>query len=949
MKKRIASFALALILACSTVFSLFPAVSAEGLGNKKLYDELKALKYSTTIYKTPEEKLATMTKVVENENYTLFVQEFTAEVCVVDKKTGQMLFTNPYDVADMNASSAVKFELLSQIKLSYHSTNGESAALNSCYHGAKEEQINIKLIRGGVRVEYTLGEAAKKRIVPYQIEKSRFEEAILKPFFEETTKEELSFEEYMELKKSEDMAKQTKASSAESFEFSRFLSFYSLLDLSDSSLTAREQSTILTNYPITERMAIYILDEDIKSADLNVLEEYLREHTVYSLEDMLLDHEKVEFEMDDASPPIFKMALEYTLNEDGVQVRLPARGITFDAATYTLDNLQILPYMGAGRTAALEDAVRTDEGYNFIPDGSGAIISFDENTKYTQISGTMYGNDFGFYNSSSAATASYQTWRAPVYGTVMTSNIKLMEDELDENGEVKKDEEGRIIRHQVGEKTLKQGYVAFITEGDSLARIDAVTGGVSHEYHSIGITVFPRQTDSYPLDGITVSGGMAVYTKAIERKYVGNYTIQFCMLNGDKATYVGMAEAYRAYLEKEGILKKQETEAENIPLYLDMIGDIDTTKKVLGVPVETKAELTTFENAKTIVSELKEAGVANQVLRYLGWANGGLSSTAPAKLKVEKALGGEKGLRDLISFVQSENFRIYMDVNFSYVNSIDMFDGFDEEVDTAKTIDGKAAYLQTYNPIVQAYNTQVAYVISAGAIDTFYQKITEKYASLFGEGEKNISVGSLGHAINSSQDEELPLNREDAKEYTQNALANISKDYNSVLVENGNYYTWKYVDTILNIPLDSSNRNNTTAEVPFLGIVLHGYKNYTGEAVNLAGDYEYTLLKTIENGANPYFVVAYDNIAELKINDYSEYYAVEFDTWKDSIVEEYKKLNEVLSPLQTKTITGHSVLDNRVVKVTYDGGTEIYLNYNNFAVTVDGLEIQAMSFASANA
>ncbi|MBR5295743.1 MAG: hypothetical protein IKU24_04035, partial [Clostridia bacterium] len=262
----------------------------------------------------------------------------------------------------------------------------------------------------------------------------------------------------------------------------------------------------------------------------------------------------------------------------------------------------------------------------------------------------------------------------------------------------------------------------------------------------------------------------------------------------------------------------------------------------------------------------------------------------------------------------------------------------------AKTIDGNAAFYQTYNPIVQAYNTQVAFVLSAKTIDTYYEKIAEKYIDLFGDGAKTVSVGTLGYALNSSQDEDFPLNREDAKEYTVFGLENIEKDFDSLLVEKGNYYTWQYADTVLDIPLDSSNRNTTTAEVPFLGILLHGYMNYTGEAINMAGDYEYTLLKTIESGANPYFVLAYKNIAELKKNGYSEYYAVEYSVWKDTIVEEYKKLNEVLAPVKNEMIVGHEIVQDRVVLVTYENGTEIYLNYNNFEVNVSGLEIPAMDF-----
>lgn len=950
--KKILSLALSFILAFSMVFSLMaPVVSAEGadtLGDKEKYEALKEINYHTYVYTSPEEKLASMTKVMENEGYAFFIQEYTAEICVVDKVTGQMLFSNPYDVADTASSDAIKNEILSQINISYTDQENLVHDFNSYLYGAVEEQINIKKIRGGVRVEYSIGEAVKKRIVPFQIERSRFEEYILKPFYEATKKGDLSFEEYFAMKNSDDLGEVSQATASEGFEFSRFVAFYSLLDLEAEGITAREQASILSNYPITEKMDIYILDEGITSQNLNILEGYIRNNTEYSLNDMLVDHENVGYVMNDTSPAVFRMALEYYLEDDGFSVRLPARGISFDAATYTLNTIQVLPYLGAGRTGA-EGAIRQDKGYNFIPDGSGSTIAFDQNDRFTQVSGTLYGSDFGFYNSTSAKTASYQTWRVPVYGTVMTSDMTVRDYIVDEKGNYVLDGNGnKTYSAEEVREPVTQGYVAFITEGESLTRIDAIDGGFTHDYHAVSTTFFARQTDSYPLDGITVSGTTAVYTKPIERKYVGNYTIHYRMLWEDDANYVGMANAYRAYLVENGKLAKLEEQEKDINLYLDLLGDIDTTKTFLGMPVAGKQELTTFADAKTVMSELKEAGVANQVIRYLGWANGGLSATAPTKIKVEKALGGEDGLKDLISYVQSEGNQIYMDLDFSYVTKTDMFDGFDLEVDSVKTIDGKNAFFQTYNPIVQAYNTRVAFAISAKAYTPMYQKITEKYASFFGDGQKNISVGSLGFALNSSQDSEYPLNREDAKELTEYTLENIGKDYESVLVECGNYYTWEYADTILEIPLDSSNRNTTTHEVPFLGILLHGYKNYTGEAINLSGDYEYTLLKTIENGANPYFIIAY-NKNGLKVNGYSEYYAVEYAQWKESIAAEYKKLNEVLSPLQGQHITAHEIMDNRVVKVTYEEGTEIYLNYNNFAITVDGLELHAMGFAVVNA
>ena len=925
-------------------------------------------------YRTPEEKIATMKFGAENDRYLLLVHQYTGEVCLVDKTNGQMLFTNPYDVAYSRASAAVKNQLLSQLTLKYSDSEGNTQTLTSYLDAAMNDQILAKRIRGGIRVEYTIGEAAKKRIVPRQISKDRFEEELMRPFYEETKKADYTFDQYYAAKNSDDPEQVKLASASESFEFSKFLSFYSLYDINDPKLTMREQNMMAENYPITKEMAIYIIADGIATQELITLESYIRQHTKYSLEDMLSDHELVGYEMEDDSPAVFRMALEYTLTDQGLQVRLPARGISYDAATYTLEEINILPYMGAGRTGedtADDLPLRVDDGYNFIPDGSGAIVDFKQNTTtLTRIALPLFGDDFGFYSTSNAQTATYRSWQMPVFGTVFRSNAvkgtlsaaQTTEDPADpadpadpgasdpgttdpaatttvpetttRTVETTDETKEKGQEWQYERTEIRSGYVAIITEGESLARIDSVDGAGQHEYHSVSITVFARQTDSYPLDGITVSGGTAMYTKAIPRKYVGNYTILYRMLEGDKATYLGMADSYRQYLLNTGALKKIDDLTSDIPMYLDLIGEIDTTTNILGIPVSTKTEITTFEDARAILDELKAGGVKNQIFRYLGWANGGMAYTVPSKLSVESKLGGEEGLREFISYARSQGMDVFLDLDFSYAIREGWFDGFDKDEDTAKTIDGKTAYYKTYNPIVQAYNTRVAYVLSAKTILPYYEKITEKYGALYGDGKKNISVGTLGKALNSSQDEDYPLNREDAKVQIVDALKKIASEYDNVLLEKGNSYTWAAADHLLEIPLDSSNRANFTEEVPFIGIVLHGYVRFTGEALNLAGDYRYTILKTIENGASPYFVLAYENNAELKTNGYGHYYAVDYATWKDSILEEYEKINTVLGPLQGETIIGHDLLSNRIVKITYANGVSIYLNYNNFDFTV---------------
>ena len=56
--------------------------------------------YKDTLYATQQEKLNTMELVYSDFGYELYYQHQTGEVAVLNTATGQVLSTNPYDVAD---------------------------------------------------------------------------------------------------------------------------------------------------------------------------------------------------------------------------------------------------------------------------------------------------------------------------------------------------------------------------------------------------------------------------------------------------------------------------------------------------------------------------------------------------------------------------------------------------------------------------------------------------------------------------------------------------------------------------------------------------------------------------------------------------------------------------------------------------------------------------------
>ena len=824
------------------------------------------INYITQPYETPEAKIADMTLMKEQDGYKLYVEEFTGEIAFVDTKTGETLFSNPYDIANGYnwASNSTRQKLLSQIMVTYEE-NGVESTMNSYVEAALRGQIITKNIKNGIRVEYTVGELATQRLVPRIISKTRFESMILDRITDEVNKTKLS-------------------------------SFYTPYDTSDKTLTERQVKEIQAAFPITKQFAIYVCDPGISSKELQTCETIVKTYCPnYTFEEMEQDHADCDYVASDEAPANFEMAIEYTISETGLEARLPASSIRFDESNFTLKSVTMLPYMGSGSTQ--------NTGYTFIPDGSGTLIRFEDlqGANYN-VAGQLYGADFAYHTISGQHS---ETMRLPVFGVV-------------ENREVEVSSSGGIMppSSEPAEKKIdSRGYFAVITEGDSMATLMSEHGGQLHAYNNVYATFKPRPSDQYNLaDSISI-GSNASWTVTSSRKYTGSYRIQYIMLDdkanveeagkGYEASYVGMAAAYRDFLEGEGIIKKLTADdvKKDIPLYIEAFGSIKTNEKVMSLPVTVDTPLTTFEDIKTIYGELSEAGISNINFRLTGYYNGGPDNTYPSKIKWVKNLGGEGGLEDLLDEAKDKGFGIFPEFDLAYVKTSAWFDGVSDKRDLVKSIDDRYMSKRNYDAAMQSFESDFALAVSPSVYSYFLAKIDKDLAGLDNLG--NISASTLGTDLNSDFDDEDPYNREDSKQFTTDALAVLDEKY-SVMVDGGNAYALQYVDHIIDVPTESSNFLKASEAVPFYTMVLHGYVNYTGSAINMEGDIQYAILKSIENGAALYFTLCYDNTSSLKENEeYNKYYSVSYDIWKEDMVEYYNTVNKLLGGLQTEAIVNH--------------------------------------------
>ena len=260
-----------------------------------------------------------------------------------------------------------------------------------------------------------------------------------------------------------------------------------------------------------------------------------------------------------------------------------------------------------------------------------------------------------------------------------------------------------------------------------------------------------------------------------------------------------------------------------------------------------------------------------------------------------------------MNYAEENGFGVFPEFEFTYLNDTSMFDGFSYKKHAAKTMDNRYPRTYYYDPAFQMTRRWGPNLISTSVFEYFYSHFAPKLLKYAPTG---ISSGTLGSDLNSDFDKKDPYNREDSKSLVVDLLAQMQNDFGEVMLNGGNLYSVQYADYILATPLDSSQYLKTSEAIPFMGMVLHGYVQFAGEALNMAGDIDYEMLKAIENGAMPYFLLAYENTDILKKDtEYKKMYSVNFKIWAESgLVEKYKTLNEALKDVQDKIIVNHEFI-----------------------------------------
>ena len=592
--------------------------------------------------------------------------------------------------------------------------------------------------------------------------------------------------------------------------------------------------------------------------------------------------------------------IRYRIEEDCFTAEVIAHGIA-EYGTNVIKSIDLLPFFGA--------AGSKEEGYLLVPDGSGALVYFN-NDRLTakSYSKPLYGFDNGTSDKimGGAASTAYFTisenQQLPVFG-------------------VSKGD---------------QGFLAIITEGAARGGVNA---NVAYKY-TLYNTVWP--TYNYHTIGTvrqTQKDGTENITAAPEKKTEvwENFKVSYHFLEEGENTYADMAALYRGWLMANKGLAPLSGSGD-LPLYLDLYGYIEKTKSFMGIPAELRIATAPIEDVDALLDTLQIPGT---VVKYNYWSSGSYFDRLPTKLKPDPKVGSQKELLALQQRLAQSGGGLYL--------STDLLNVY-------KTGRGVSQYGDVLRNAANTNQRQYAFSLSSAMVDTRYDAWYLLRPSLIGstftdyagrfaaKGYTGLSLDNAG-AMLYSELSSSGVGRNQMRAVMDETLGTVAQTAGSLMLSSANDYAAVHADHILLTPSKASNYDIEDVSVPFYQMVFHGCADYSLSPVNLSSNPADTTLKHLEYGASPLWSLITRNADELIGSRMDRLYSADAAVWTDFIVVQYAQLNEALGSLRTEYMVGHEILSKDLRVVTYSDGTEVYINYGTAPAAVRGVELPAKGYA----
>ena len=593
----------------------------------------------------------------------------------------------------------------------------------------------------------------------------------------------------------------------------------------------------------------------------------------------------------------FEIPVEVTLNKDYLNVSILVNKIKeTKTEKYRLVSIQLLPFFGAGNI--------NDKGYIVVPDGCGAVINFNNRKGNEEYSQRVYGPDYSLVREPNVYVTQYA--RLPVFG-IRKNNVAML---------------------------------AIATKGDSKAIVNAYTSGSRNSYNQAYFEFIIREQDNLTFrekqwnerSFNVFEEGIPIYDK---------YSVRYYFLTPEKSDYVAMAEKYREYLvEEKGMRRVNQNKS---PVYLEFYGAVKKIKYIVGLPRNVTIPLTTFKDAEEIVKQLKKIGINDIVIKFTGWYQNGVYYNMPLSIKPEKVLGGSSSLERMLNNFKKMGVKTYLDIDFITFRKGSMF--YPVNSVATKSMKKTPAKLIRYSPATCYADEDYPVLFAASPV--YVERFVDKFLKFEKSYIDSISISSLSRLLYSDFGAKK-INRLKTEEIFESTIKGLQRKYKNLLLTEPNMYLVANSTEIVDVPIQSSKYVIEDYEIPFYQMVLRGYIPYSTPSINYYTADWLWKLKVLETGSYIKYTWTARNEDELKETLCDYLYSSNYKLWLSDTEKIYREIYPVLNLIRGKKFKSHMLIRNGVVKVEYEGGTQILINYTEKAQNIDGVIVEGRNFKVIN-
>lgn len=585
----------------------------------------------------------------------------------------------------------------------------------------------------------------------------------------------------------------------------------------------------------------------------------------------------------------------YTLREEGLAVSVNTKEIR-ENENHLL-SISLAPYLCSTLNGSKED-------YLVVPNGSGALMYATE--------------DLG----------GARTYEGEVYGSDSIRRIAY-----------EPTEETALNMPFFGVKSGENALCAIIEKGTGMAFINATAGNDITGYSNIYTRFLVRNYDVIEASVNWKTTEMKLLAESMSVN--SDICVLYQPLSGASASYTGMAQAYRAYLQQQNQLgeKQQETASYG----LTFLGGAMVDKDLFGVPYRDLLVSTTYEQVQITVKELAEKTGSYPSVNLKGFGTTGLDTGKVGGGYAFSGKYGSKADREaLLTYFTENQANLFYDMDLVYYsNSGKGFSTISDKAQTANK-EPREQYLLSkpfHNELAEGISS---FLLSRSALAEAMEK-----AIAFGQKAElpGLSFATLGSEMYSDYVSGDYESRGGMDTQVSKLLADVHTAGMKVSVSAGNAYAAAAADTVFDAPTSHGLYEAFDAEIPLYALVFRGYRELVSEPINLAVNANTALLKAVESGVTLGYTMIGSYDAAFVNTPYAAFYGSLAEDVIDDVLVNAEKTKSYYNAIQGATITAHTRLENGVSETVFDNGVTVYTNFGDTAQDTPAGKVEAAAFA----